>query len=152
MAKHTLDLHDILNKGTEIGRTLDEATGYCADRRIPLLEIIPGKGSGQLRKKVLRYLQQPRIKKLYHRVDKDRDNFGRPSCGSSTDDRTCSSPVMGRNHCCIRNRSHQPTSSPSHSRTLSAFRTTKLSTPAALLISAERFAAAMASLFMPLAA
>lgn len=57
MAKHTLDLHDILNKVTEIGRALDEATGYCTDRRIPLLEIIPGKGSGQLKKKVLRYLQ-----------------------------------------------------------------------------------------------
>ena len=47
------------------------------DKRIPLVEIIPGKGSGQLKKKVLRYLQQPQVKKLYHRIDKDRDNFGR---------------------------------------------------------------------------
>ena len=47
------------------------------DRRIPLLEIIPGKGSGQLKKKVIRYLQQPEVKKLFHRIDKDSTNFGR---------------------------------------------------------------------------
>ncbi|MGV9011180.1 MAG: Smr/MutS family protein [Flavobacteriales bacterium] len=77
MSKHKLDLHDIFNKGTEIDRALDEAMSFCIDRRIPLLEIIPGKGSGQLKKKVIRYLQQPQVKKLYHRIDKDSDNFGR---------------------------------------------------------------------------
>ncbi len=77
MSKHKLDLHDIFNKGAEIDRALDEAMEYCIDRRIPLLEIIPGKGSGQLKKKVIRYLQQPAVKKLYHRIDKDSDNFGR---------------------------------------------------------------------------
>ncbi|MBK7288575.1 MAG: Smr/MutS family protein [Flavobacteriales bacterium] len=77
MAKHKLDLHDIFNKGKEIDQALDEAMEYCVGRRIPLLEIIPGKGSGQLKKKVIRYLQQPRVKKLYHRIDKDSDNFGR---------------------------------------------------------------------------
>ena len=77
MAKHKLDLHDIFNKGTEIDRALDEAMEHCVDRRIPMLEIIPGKGSGQLKKKVLRYLQQSHVKKMYHRIDKDSDNFGR---------------------------------------------------------------------------
>lgn len=77
MSKHKLDLHDIFNKGDQIDRALDEAMGFCVDRRIPILEIIPGKGSGQLKKKVLRYLQQPQVKKLYHRIDKDSDNFGR---------------------------------------------------------------------------
>ena len=54
------------------------------ERRIDMLEIIPGKGSGQLKKKVLRChpglepgLQLPEVKKTYHRIDKDRDNFGR---------------------------------------------------------------------------
>ncbi len=42
-----------------------------------MLEIIPGKGSGQLKKKVLRFLQLPEVKRTYHRIDKDRDNFGR---------------------------------------------------------------------------
>lgn len=77
MAKHKLDLHDIFNKGKEIDQALDEAMEHCLERRIPLLEIIPGKGSGQLKKKVIRYLQQPRVKKLYHRIDKDSDNSGR---------------------------------------------------------------------------
>jgi hypothetical protein len=40
-------------------------------------EIIPGKGSGQLKKRVLRFLEQKEIKALYHRVEKDSDNFGR---------------------------------------------------------------------------
>ena len=77
MSKHKLDLHDIFNKGNEIDHALDEAMAFCVDRRIPILEIIPGKGSGQLKKKVIRYLQQSHVKKLYHTIDKDRDNFGR---------------------------------------------------------------------------
>ncbi|MBX2981645.1 MAG: Smr/MutS family protein [Flavobacteriales bacterium] len=77
MAKHKLDLHEIFNKGIQIDRALDEAMQHCVDRRIPLLEIIPGKGSGQLKKKVIRYLQQPEVKKLFHRIDKDSTNFGR---------------------------------------------------------------------------
>ena len=77
MSKHKLDLHDIFNKGQQIDRALDEAMDFCVDRRISILEIIPGKGSGQLKKKVIRYLQQPAVKKLYHRIDKDSDNFGR---------------------------------------------------------------------------
>ena len=41
------------------------------------MEIIPGKGSGQLKKRVLRFLNQPEIRALYHRVEKDDKNFGR---------------------------------------------------------------------------
>ncbi|MBS1942689.1 MAG: DNA mismatch repair protein MutS, partial [Bacteroidetes bacterium] len=33
--------------------------------------------SGQLGKKVIRYLQQPAVKRLYHRIEKDSGNFGR---------------------------------------------------------------------------
>ena len=77
MAKIKLDLHDIFNKGqaieTELGRVIREAL----EKKIALVEIIPGKGSGQLKKHVLRFLQQPEIKKLYHRVEKDDKNFGR---------------------------------------------------------------------------
>jgi len=46
-------------------------------KRIALVEIIPGKGSGQLKKRVLKFLDQPDIKALYHRIDKDSKNFGR---------------------------------------------------------------------------
>ena len=77
MAKLVLDLHDIYNRGytidTELNRIIEEAIS----KRIALVEIIPGKGSGQLKKRVLRFLNQPDIKKLYHRVEKDDKNFGR---------------------------------------------------------------------------
>lgn len=77
MAKLKLDLHDIFNKGRDIDRALNEIMEEAVDKRIPIVEIIPGKGSGQLKKKVIRFLQQPHIKKMYHRIDKDSDNFGR---------------------------------------------------------------------------
>jgi len=47
------------------------------DKRITPVEIIPGKGSGQLKKHVLRFLNKPEIKKMYHRLEKDDKNFGR---------------------------------------------------------------------------
>jgi len=77
MAKLKLDLHDIFNKGKKIDVELERIIQEAAQKRIPIVEIIPGKGSGQLKKRVLRFLQQPHIKKLYHRIDKDSDNFGR---------------------------------------------------------------------------
>ena len=47
------------------------------DKGITLVEIIPGKGSGQLKKHVIRFLEQKHIKALYHRLEKDDKNFGR---------------------------------------------------------------------------
>lgn len=77
MAKIVLDLHEIYNRGyaidTELSRVINEAVA----KKIVLVEIIPGKGSGQLKKRVLRFLAQPDIKKLYHRLEKDDKNFGR---------------------------------------------------------------------------
>ena len=77
MSKLKLDLHDIFNKGKDIDRALNDIMEEAVDKRIPIVEIIQGKGSGQLKKKVIRFLQQPHIKKMYHRIDKDSDNFGR---------------------------------------------------------------------------
>lgn len=77
MAKLKLDLHDIFNKGREIDSELERIIHEAVDKKIALVEIIPGKGSGQLKKKVLRFLEQSHIKKLYHRIEKDSKNFGR---------------------------------------------------------------------------
>lgn len=77
MSKLKLDLHDIYNKGKEIDFALNNIIQEAIDCKIETIEIIPGKGSGQLKKKVLRFLQQPEIKKLYHRIEKDSKNFGR---------------------------------------------------------------------------
>ena len=77
MAKLKLDLHDIFNKGRSVEGELNRVIREAVDKRIRLVEIIPGKGSGQLKKHVLRFLQDKEIKKLYHRVEKDSKNFGR---------------------------------------------------------------------------
>ncbi len=77
MAKLVLDLHDIYNKGYSIDKELNRIITQAVDKGIALVEIIPGKGSGQLKKKVLRFLNEPDIKKLYSRVEKDDKNFGR---------------------------------------------------------------------------
>lgn len=75
--KLKIDLHDIFNRGREIEDGLNDIIQNAVARKIDLVEIIPGKGSGQLKKSVLRFLQRPDIKKLYHRVEKDDKNFGR---------------------------------------------------------------------------
>ena len=75
--KLKLDLHDIYNHGGEIDRALRAVIDEAVAKKVKLVEIIPGKGSGQLKKHVLRFLDQKDIKALYHRVEKDSDNFGR---------------------------------------------------------------------------
>ena len=77
MAKIKLDLHDIFNKGGAIDSELNRVMREAVDKRIVLVEIIPGKGSGQLKKSVIRFLEQKHIKALYHRLEKDDKNFGR---------------------------------------------------------------------------
>jgi len=77
MSKLKLDLHEIYNKSHLIDKALNEIVEEAIDKKIKLVEIIPGKGSGQLKKKVIRFLQQSHIKNKYHRIDKDSKNFGR---------------------------------------------------------------------------
>ena len=66
-----------INNSAEIDRALRGIIDEAIAKKAPLVEIIPGKGSGQLKKRVLRFLDQKEIKQLYHRVEKDSDNFGR---------------------------------------------------------------------------
>jgi dsDNA-specific endonuclease/ATPase MutS2 len=75
--KLMLDLHDVYNRGYDIDRALQEIIDEAVAKRATLVEIIPGKGSGQLKKRVLRFLDQKEIKAKYHRVEKDSRNFGR---------------------------------------------------------------------------
>jgi DNA-nicking Smr family endonuclease len=75
--KLKLDLHDVFNRGHDIDRALRAIIDEAVAKRATLVEIIPGKGSGALKKRVLRFLDQKEIKALYHRVEKDSDNWGR---------------------------------------------------------------------------
>jgi DNA-nicking Smr family endonuclease len=75
--KLKLDLHPIYNRGDEIDRALQAIMDEARAKKAPLVEIITGKGSGQLKKRVLRFLDRKDVRALYHRVEKDSDNFGR---------------------------------------------------------------------------
>lgn len=77
MTKLKVDLHPIHNRGDEIDRALRDAIDEAVRVRASVLEIIPGKGSGQLKKRVIRFLDQPEVRSLYHRIEKDSDNWGR---------------------------------------------------------------------------
>ncbi len=75
--KLKLDLHDIYNRGGDIDRALRAIIDEAVQKKAPVVEIIPGKGSGQLKKRVLRFLDRKDVKALYHRVEKDSKNWGR---------------------------------------------------------------------------
>ncbi|WP_043768629.1 Smr/MutS family protein [Algiphilus aromaticivorans] len=77
MAKLVVDLHPVARDGSAIDAELARALDEAEAKRIRTVEIIPGKGSGQLKKRVLRYLDRPDIKRRYHRLEKDSRNWGR---------------------------------------------------------------------------
>jgi hypothetical protein len=72
-----LDLHPIFNDSHRIEEALQAIIEEAVTKRATEVEIIPGKGSGALKKSVLRFLDRPEIKSRYHRLDKDSDNWGR---------------------------------------------------------------------------
>jgi len=75
--KLKLDLHPIFSDSKKIEQGLVDIIAEAVDKRASEVEIIPGKGSGALKKTVLRFLERPEVKSLYHRVEKDDENFGR---------------------------------------------------------------------------
>jgi len=77
MSKLKVDLHDIYNKSEEIDQALNGAIEEALDKKIKIVEIVHGKGSGQLKKRVLKFLDQKHIKDKYNRIDKDSKNSGR---------------------------------------------------------------------------
>lgn len=74
--KLTLDLHPIYNKSGMIDAALEQAMDDARDRKAAELEIICGKGSGTLKKRVLRYLDRKDVRTRYHRLNKDPGNAG----------------------------------------------------------------------------
>ena len=77
MAKLKLDLHPIARDGAAIEAELNRVVEEAEAKGIKTVEIIHGKGSGQLKKRVLKFLERPDIKACYARVDKDARNSGR---------------------------------------------------------------------------
>jgi DNA-nicking Smr family endonuclease len=77
MARIKIDLHPIYNNSAAIDKALLNGFEEAIAKKIREVEIIPGKGSGQLKKKGDRFLHLPHIKPLYHRVENDSKNHGR---------------------------------------------------------------------------
>ena len=71
-----LDLHDIRSDGKRLENALTAVMKEAQEKRAKKIEIIPGKGSGQLKKYVLRFLEK-QYKGVYHRIEKDDKNWGR---------------------------------------------------------------------------
>ncbi len=77
MSKLVLDLHPIFRDGKSVSQELGRVIHEAVSKRIRLVEIIPGKGTGQLRRRVIRFLHQPHIKRQIHRMEIDERNHGR---------------------------------------------------------------------------
>ena len=77
MSRIKLDLQDVILKGSAVEAELNQAFREAVRRRVSFLEIVFGKDNGEMKKRVLRFLTQPKLKELYHRVEKDEKNFGR---------------------------------------------------------------------------
>ncbi len=74
--KLKLDLHNIYSQGRQLDAAIDGIMQEAQFKKGKLVEIIPGKGSGQLKKYVLRTLEK-KYKGVYHRIEKDDKNWGR---------------------------------------------------------------------------
>ncbi|WP_022869661.1 Smr/MutS family protein [Yaniella halotolerans] len=72
-----LDLHEIYNKSKDLDKALHDLIDEAEETGAKKVEIIPGKGSGALKKRVLRFLDRKDIKARYHRMEKDSKNSGR---------------------------------------------------------------------------
>jgi len=72
-----IDLHDVYNDSGAIDRALAGALEQARRTRTKCLQIIHGKGSGQLKKRVARFLQSPEVRAVARNVDNDSTNSGR---------------------------------------------------------------------------
>ncbi len=81
--KHTLpseikiDLHEVARDGAAIERELREAFEEAQRLRVKCLQIVHGKGTGQLKRRVDRFLKEPQVKAVTRNIDHDSKNWGR---------------------------------------------------------------------------
>lgn len=73
----SIDLHPIFRNNRDIELALRQFLFSAAHSGDPVAEVICGKGSGKLRSRVLAFLDQGHIRKLYQRRETDPRNEGR---------------------------------------------------------------------------
>ena len=67
----------VFRNNRDLDVALRQALFRAAATGVDVLQVIPGKGTGALRQRVLTTLAQTHLKKLYARVEVDPDNPGR---------------------------------------------------------------------------
>jgi len=72
-----LDLHHIYNNSRAIDDALQQAFDEAIEKKIRDVEIVYGKGTDQLLKKIERFLRQPQVKKYYQRMDSNGKGSGK---------------------------------------------------------------------------
>lgn len=79
MSKSTLhlDLHAIAQDSAAIDGALNSLLNEAEAKRVKRAEIIPGKGGGQLMKRVKKFLEQKSQRARYDRLVIDAKNHGR---------------------------------------------------------------------------
>ena len=73
----TLDLHPIFRNNRDLDVAMRTFMVRAAASGETSIAFIPGKGTGQLKKRVLTFLRQPHVRKLYDRIETDDSNAGR---------------------------------------------------------------------------
>ncbi|MFI2645236.1 Smr/MutS family protein [Streptomyces sp. NPDC018610] len=73
----SLDLHPLFRNNRDIELALRQFIFRAHQSGEPVAEIIPGKGTGRLRGRVLAFLEQKHIRRLYDRVEISDANTGR---------------------------------------------------------------------------
>ena len=73
----SLDLHPVFRSGRDIDNALRTFLLRAAASGEPQAEIVCGKGSGQLRERVLTFLSQPHVRRLHAGAAPDPHNPGR---------------------------------------------------------------------------
>ncbi|HUT33757.1 MAG TPA: Smr/MutS family protein [Planctomycetota bacterium] len=72
-----IDLHAVARDGRAIEATLREAFDEARRLRVKCLQIVHGKGTGQLKRRVDRFLKEPQVKAVTRNIDHDSKNWGR---------------------------------------------------------------------------
>jgi hypothetical protein len=73
----TVDLHPLFRSDRDIENAVRAAIFRGSREKVKVVEFIPGKGSGKLKRRILATLGQPHLKKLYRSVEADASNTGR---------------------------------------------------------------------------
>ncbi|WP_028849431.1 Smr/MutS family protein [Thermocrispum municipale] len=75
--KLTVDLHPVFRSDRDIDRAVRQIIFRAKQGKVPLAEIIVGKGDGKLQHRVMRMLGAKHMKNLYRSAEIDPENAGR---------------------------------------------------------------------------